>query len=96
MAYKKQKQYRLPGYDYARPGEYFITICTKDREHFLGEIEEGVMCLSKVGVIAKTHLLEIPARFDDIVLDEWIVMPNHVQRRCIQSSIGRVPRKIRQ
>ena len=78
MAYKKQKQYRLPGYDYAQPGEYFITICTKDREHFLGEIQEGSMGLSEMGNIAQIHLLEIPERFDNVVLDEWVIMPNHV------------------
>ena len=33
--YKLEKQYRLPGYDYASDGAYFVTICTKDRKEFL-------------------------------------------------------------
>ena len=78
MAYKKQKQYRLPDHDYAQAGEYFNTICTKDREHFLGEVQQDVMVLSEVGKIAQTHLLEIPDRFSNVVLDEWVVMPNHI------------------
>ncbi len=78
MAYKKQKQYRLPDHDYAQAGEYFNTICTKDQEHFLGEVQQGVMVLSEVGRIAQTHLLEIPDRFSNVVLDEWVVMPNHI------------------
>jgi putative transposase len=38
MPYKNHKQYRLPGYDYSSSGAYFITICTKNREHRLGKI----------------------------------------------------------
>jgi putative transposase len=49
MAYKKHKQYRLPGFDYSSKASYFITIVTKSREHFLGEIKEGEMFLSEIG-----------------------------------------------
>ena len=39
MQYKKQKQFRYKGYDYSQDGFYFITICTKDREMFFGDIK---------------------------------------------------------
>lgn len=78
MTYKRQKQYRLPGYDYAGPGEYFLTICTKDRQHFLGEISQGRMQLSEAGGIAKKILREIPGKFENVLLDEWVIMPNHI------------------
>ena len=29
---------RMDGYDYSSEGAYFITICTKERECFFGEI----------------------------------------------------------
>ena len=29
---------RRAGYDYSQAGGYFITICTKNRERFFGEI----------------------------------------------------------
>ena len=29
---------RLQSWDYGDDGAYFITICTKNREHFFGEI----------------------------------------------------------
>lgn len=32
MVFKYQKQYRLPGHNYASTGYYFITICTHNRE----------------------------------------------------------------
>src|SRR5437867_17077 len=43
MADHFKHQYRIPsarlqGYDYGRSGSYFITICTKNRIHYLGEI----------------------------------------------------------
>ena len=34
----QRKPLRLKGYDYSTPGAYFITICTKDRKHFLSEV----------------------------------------------------------
>ncbi len=33
-----RRSIRLPGYDYARPGAYFVTICVQDHECLLGEI----------------------------------------------------------
>lgn len=78
MAYKKQKQHRLPGYDYSSAGEYFLTICTKDRQHFFGYIANGVMHLSDAGRIARDIMLMIPQQFENTILDEWVVMPNHV------------------
>lgn len=78
MGYRKQKQYRLPGYNYAQPGEYFITICTKDRQHLFGEIQHGTVRLSNVGLIVQTYLAEIPKQFNYVKLDKWVIMPNHM------------------
>lgn len=75
---KLKKQHRLPGYDYSSPGWYFITICTKNKEFFLGDIKEKQMVLSKVGEIAQSFWLEIPQRFSNVLLDAWIIMPNHL------------------
>ena len=43
MPDKYQNKYRIPsarlqGYDYGQNGAYFITICTKNRMHYFGEI----------------------------------------------------------
>ena len=68
---------RHPGWDYAANGWYFITICTHDRQKFFGEIENGIMQLSAIGKIVadewqKTSIVRL-----NVVLDEWVVMPNH-------------------
>ena len=47
---------RREGWDYADNGYYFVTICTKDREHFFGEIENGEMILNEYGKNGKNHL----------------------------------------
>ena len=45
-----QGKYRIPSarwqnWDYGTDAAYFITICTKHRKHYFGEIEHGKMCL---------------------------------------------------
>jgi REP element-mobilizing transposase RayT len=37
----ERKQLRLKGWDYAKNGAYFITICTKDRKKILSKISVG-------------------------------------------------------
>ena len=69
---------RLKGYDYSQAGLYFITICTKDRECFFGEIVNGSMNLSKMGVIADVLWYEIKNHAKNIELGEFVVMPNHI------------------
>ena len=44
-----RRSIRLPGYDYAQPGAYFVTICTQDRISFFGDVVEGVMHLNNAG-----------------------------------------------
>lgn len=74
---------RLKGYDYSSDGAYFITICTKNREHFFGEAEtrqwhvSTKMKLSGIGEIAKQFWQKIETLHDFIILDEWVIMPNH-------------------
>lgn len=69
---------RLPGWDYRSNGYYFVTICTKDRAPFLGDIADGRMCLSSIGEIIAAEWRGIAVRRRDVSLDEWVVMPNHI------------------
>lgn len=69
---------RLPGYDYGQNGSYFITICTKNRNHFFGEIVANKMCLNEIGNLANQYWLEIPNHFPYIELENFVVMPNHI------------------
>ena len=69
---------RLPGWDYGWNAAYFVTICTKDRKCFFGEIVNGIMHLSGVGIIADILWYEIKNHAKNIELGEFVVMPNHI------------------
>jgi putative transposase len=69
---------RLQTWDYRGTGSYFITICTQNREHYFGEIINGKMQLSQMGVIADILWYEMQHRAKNIELGEFVVMPNHI------------------
>ena len=69
---------RLTGYDYTQNGCYFLTICTRNRECLFGEIQNAEMFLSNIGEKVKDCWQEIPNHFPQIVLHEYVIMPNHV------------------
>jgi len=73
-----EKSIRLDGWDYRFPSHYFITICTKDRYHYFGKICNGIMGLSEQGCAAWYFWNQIPNHFDNVKLDAFIVMPDHV------------------
>lgn len=69
---------RLKNWDYGSDAAYFITICTKDRIHFFGEIENGKMQVTSAGAIAHVLWHEIKNHAKNVELGEFVVMPNHV------------------
>ena len=73
-----RRSIRLKGYDYAQEGLYFITICCFENKHLFGKIMDGVMVLNEAGKVAENCWLEIPEHFKDIVLHDFVIMPNHV------------------
>lgn len=73
-----RKSVRLKAQDYAAAGRYFITICTYQRQCLLGEIVAGEVQLSELGHVAAACWQAIPEHFAEVVLDEFVVMPNHV------------------
>ncbi len=69
---------RMKNYDYSRNGAYFVTIVTKNRENYFGEIVDKKMQLFEMGKIAEKFWHEIPQHFPFVKLDAFVVMPNHV------------------
>ena len=72
------KSTRLQNWDYSNNGYYFVTICTKNKNKYFGEIKNKEMILNDIGKIAEKCWLEIPKHFDFVVLDEFVIMPNHI------------------
>lgn len=77
-----RKDIRLKNYDYSRSGYYFITICTQNRIDWLGKIVVGqgfYSCrLSDAGIITETELIRLEARYKNLKIDKYTIMPNHV------------------
>jgi REP element-mobilizing transposase RayT len=72
------KSSRLRNWDYSHDGVYSVTICTKNRELYFGNIKNDKIKLSKIGEIARNNWLEIPKHFSFVALDYFMVMPNHI------------------
>lgn len=70
---------RLQTWDYGNCAAYFITICTANREHYFGEIENGKMLLSEIGIITEDEWKKsVQIRPDmNLSIGDFVVMPNH-------------------
>jgi REP element-mobilizing transposase RayT len=69
---------RLQKWNYGWNAAYFVTICTKNRIHFFGNIINGENNLSEIGEMANKYWLEIPNHFPFVKLGAFVIMPNHV------------------
>ncbi|HQT91530.1 MAG TPA: hypothetical protein PL001_05835, partial [Candidatus Kryptobacter bacterium] len=81
MAYDPHKHHRrsvrLKNYDYSQPGAYFITICVEDRRCLFGEIIDAEMKVNPLGEIVEQSWNNIPNKYQNVEMDEFVVMPNH-------------------
>jgi REP element-mobilizing transposase RayT len=82
---------RLIGFDYGSNAAYFITICTKNRINYFGKIVEtdnhpsynethnsASLQNTPIAKIAEQFWNEIPKHYPFVILDEFIIMPNHI------------------
>ena len=84
---KFQHKYRIESaraswHDYDG-GSYFITICTKDREHYFGEIVDGEMVLSDIGKYVTEQFGNVSMHYP---IPLWTIMPNHLHAIVIISA----------
>ena len=82
MAYNPEihhrRSIRLQGYDYSQSGAYFVTICTFQRQHLFGEVNNGEIQLNVAGQIISAIWQKIPQHFSNVELDQFILMPDHL------------------
>lgn len=74
---------RLQSWDYGSDAAYFVTICTKDRQHFFEQIayspeSEAEMRLTPIGQLAQQYWQEIPQQFPFAQLNAFVIMPDHM------------------
>ena len=59
-------------------GFYHVTVCTKDRESYFGEIVDGTMRLSEIGKYAEEQFQNVTSYYPYAEIPVFIVMPNHI------------------
>jgi putative transposase len=69
---------RRSDYDYTSSGAYFVTICTADRQHYFGEIEDGETRLNELWVFATEHRNHVSDHYPFVETREFVCMPNHI------------------
>ncbi|MBR7179089.1 MAG: transposase [Oscillospiraceae bacterium] len=72
--FPNRKSPRIPGYDYATPNYYFITICTHQKKCLFWSDHR----LNPLGQIAYDAVMQIPAHFPKNWVDRFVIMPNHI------------------
>ena len=79
-----RKPTRLKDYNYSRPGAYFITICTKDKQKLLSEIVGGGVLdapqnhYTAFGEIANKYICQMNRFYQNISVEHYVIMPNHI------------------
>ncbi|MBR6077961.1 MAG: transposase [Paludibacteraceae bacterium] len=74
--YRKQSA-RAMWHDYDG-GLYFVTICTKDRQCYFGNISDSRMCFTEIGEYAEQCIKQISAHNQYAEILSWVIMPNHI------------------
>ncbi|MBD5422168.1 MAG: transposase [Bacteroides sp.] len=74
---RRRKSPRCDFHNYSG-GDYFVTICTRDKEHFFGKIENGKMIFSEIGQVAYDRLATLSQHYEYLEVPVFVVMPNHI------------------
>lgn len=73
-----RKRNRMQGFDYSSDAIYFVTICTHDKIHQFGKIQDEKMNLNEFGTIADHQICWLKSHYSYVELHNFVVMPNHV------------------
>ena len=101
----RRRDIRLKEYDYSQPGYYFVTICTAvRRQNLLCVISSAVgaiinrppaeVSLTSLGRLTRQAILEIPNRYSGILVDAYVIMPDHVHLILAVQNVGPDGRQI--
>lgn len=74
----ERKNIRLKHHDYTSHTAYFITICTHNRQHLFGEIQNGEMYFNLIGKMIDEMLFRLPENFGQSQMLAKVIMPNHL------------------
>ena len=87
----------MPGYDYSTPGCYFLTICVENRKCLLsrivgtGVLDGPAIELLPYGEIAAKFINQLSNFYDDLSVDSYVIMPNHIHILLTMKETGKGP-----
>lgn len=84
----RRRSIRLQGYDYSRPGAYFVTMVAQDWLCLFGDVVDGDMRLNEVGRIVVEAWEWLATRHPYVELDAYVVMPNHLHGIVVLTDEG--------
>ncbi len=73
----QRKNLRAEFHNYSS-GDYFVTICTREKKHFFGKITSGEMKYSPLGYEAKRCMDTLATHYTYVDVPLFVIMPNHV------------------
>ena len=59
-------------------GDYFVTMCTKDKAHYFGTIANGEIHYTSLGYYCRQQLDDITLHYPYAQVRLYVVMPNHI------------------
>ncbi len=74
----RRRSLRLRGYDYTRPGAYFVTVSTHRRACLFGHVVDEAMHPNAFGTVVEAGWRALPERYPQAQPGAFVVMPNHV------------------
>jgi len=83
---KSRRSIRLPGYDYRQSGVYFVTLCTYQKAKLFGTVVDGELKLNDLGEVVSEEWQLIPRHRRNVLIDQFVVMPNHFHGLVITDS----------
>jgi REP element-mobilizing transposase RayT len=96
-----RRSIRIKDFDYSKGNYYFVTINAYNSENIFGQLRNSAVSLNTIGETAQSCLIEIPKHFAQVIIDEFIIMPDHVHAIVIiggrvesnEGTIHRAPTK---
>ena len=81
----RRKHLRLKNFNYSSCGAYFVTICTENRRQILSKIvgvgvpdDPQNVELLPCGITADKYINQMNDFYDNISVDQYVIMPNHI------------------
>ena len=75
---KLRKSIRLKNYDYSNSGYYYVTICSRNRRCYFGNIIDSKLMLNDSGIMLSTVWENMPLYNPGVKMDRFVIMPNHI------------------